>query len=1161
MSHFFQKPENALKRAKELMSIPNVDAAVLKRTKRSALEILHDALVAKKHRTWQPMHEELMLLYLDICLELQLGRIAKDGLHQYRNLSIQHNPASLETVILYFVNATQQKLALAKKESNEIIIQAAASVDLEAAQTPEAVMLSTTTFDSSSDRTDREVVVPWLRFTWETYRTVLDILKNNSKLEALYKTVTLRAFDFCVEYTRKIEFRRLCEILRHHLGALQKHSAAPTTQSARQMRAWDGFTLESVESLLEIRYRQLQVATHLELYSEAFRTIDDINTIMSLVDQVPRLDLLVTYYEKLAQIFLVSKNHLFHAYALFKWFALRVAGLHGLDGAAALAAAVPTATVDAAELQRMATRVVLAALSVPLVDFEAAASTPVLDDDATPSSAAQASAQNALSAATREKHARMAALLGYASTPTRAQLLEEVAAAGVLSLARPEVASLFDHVERQEVDPLQLVPTIAPLLQTLRADAGAVFTAYADSVERLVVRRVLFQLTRIYSSVSIAHLKSLFVGLEVSYEEIEQLVVRSRSLSTVAHASVPSLSSLYLKPSGVEASSSSASASSAVAAAAALRTKIRIDHVEQCIRFSDAVELEANPAQLTLLGERLRRVLHKVKPAHEAATVTRAALFEQTRAGLAQSRQEMLARREIIERKKEELERLQQERVKTMERKRQEFEQMRQQLEKERLEAEAKRREMEKKQKIKDEIALKETKQMLDKLGHKDLDNIDLAKVNREQLLQEAKDKAQKAKEDAQRKLRDNARRLDYIIRATREVEQPVLQKLAAAEKETAKATYEQQKADKLKQAKDEHEFGLKEKARLAPALPVVSAFVEGHVVRRKEQYKKASEEQKKKAMVERLERRVANAKARFEEEQARQREIEEEQERQRREEEERRERERQAEVEAELRRQEEEEEKQRLAEEQAKKEAEAEAEAEAARERESRRERDSERDDRFGGAYRPPTRRSEPEDGEWTRVGPRSSAPRSAAPEGRWERAGPPARDSDRGSFRDREGGSGLRRAFGGDREEREGGSGLRRAFGGDRDDREPGSFRRGFGGDRERDDREPGSFRRGFGGDRERDDREPGSFRRGFGGDRERDDREPGSFRRGFGGDREGSSFRRGGEGERERDGGDDRFFSSRREGSYRPPRAGDSRDSRREPSGRAPESGRWR
>ena len=68
------------------------------------------------------------------------------------------------------------------------------------------------------------MVTPWFKFLWETYRTTLDILRNNSRLEALYAMTAARAFGFCLTYKRTTEFRRLCDILRNHLANLNKYA-------------------------------------------------------------------------------------------------------------------------------------------------------------------------------------------------------------------------------------------------------------------------------------------------------------------------------------------------------------------------------------------------------------------------------------------------------------------------------------------------------------------------------------------------------------------------------------------------------------------------------------------------------------------------------------------------------------------------------------------------------------------------------------------------------------------------------------------------------------------------------------------------------------------------------------------------------------------------
>ena len=63
--------------------------------------------------------------------------------------------------------------------------------DLEAVETPESVLMAAVSSEDAKDRSDREVLTPWILFLWDAYRTVLDILRNNNRLERLYQETSI----------------------------------------------------------------------------------------------------------------------------------------------------------------------------------------------------------------------------------------------------------------------------------------------------------------------------------------------------------------------------------------------------------------------------------------------------------------------------------------------------------------------------------------------------------------------------------------------------------------------------------------------------------------------------------------------------------------------------------------------------------------------------------------------------------------------------------------------------------------------------------------------------------------------------------------------------------------------------------------------------------
>ncbi len=84
----------------------------------------------------------------------------------------------------------------------------------------------------------------------------------------MYHESARAAFDFCVRYNRNVEFRKLCELLRGHILLIGKY---PSLTHSVNLHNPETQTL-----YLETRFQQLTIASKLELWQEAYRTIEDI---------------------------------------------------------------------------------------------------------------------------------------------------------------------------------------------------------------------------------------------------------------------------------------------------------------------------------------------------------------------------------------------------------------------------------------------------------------------------------------------------------------------------------------------------------------------------------------------------------------------------------------------------------------------------------------------------------------------------------------------------------------------------------------------------------------------------------------------------------------------------------------------------------------------
>ena len=189
----FSKPETVLKQAEGLVAVGQTHAA---------LSSLTEMFASKRFRS-TPLAslEPIMLRFIELAVELRKGRSAKEGLMQYKNIAQNSSVASIEVVVKRFIQLADNKVVEAQEKANRAVALVDID-DLEASETPESILLGAVSGDQNRDRTDRALVTPWLKFLWESYRTALETLKNNARLEQIYQ-VRQELRISCLSLTRR----------------------------------------------------------------------------------------------------------------------------------------------------------------------------------------------------------------------------------------------------------------------------------------------------------------------------------------------------------------------------------------------------------------------------------------------------------------------------------------------------------------------------------------------------------------------------------------------------------------------------------------------------------------------------------------------------------------------------------------------------------------------------------------------------------------------------------------------------------------------------------------------------------------------------------------------------------------------------------------------
>ena len=772
------RPENAIKRAEELISVGNSQAA---------LQSLYDFVTAKRVRWTQPATlEPIVFKFLELGVELKKGKMIRDCLHQYKKL-IQGTPEGLISVGVVarkFIDIVEKKIAneQAKEEERHVDVD-----DLEGGVTPENLLISIYEEDQSVSGFNDETFTSWLRFTWESYRSVLELVRNNSQLEITYSGVVSRTMQFCLKYDRKNEFKRLADMLRQHLDA------ANYQQNKNGTNIVDLSDSDTLQRYLDQRFQLVQCSVKLELWHEAFRAVEDVYHLMKMSKRTPKMSTLAAYYKNIAKIFYVSGDSLLHTTAWNKFYEVYSSN--------------PNATEE--EFKEYASTILLSALAIKL---------------------------DILPSVGFDSQLRLFRLVGLENKPSRKETIDNILNSDIASKVDEDIMKLYTLIEKEfSIENIQSnLETLLPKLV-----AKPYFAQYSSQIRDVILRKIFVEASTKYEVITtdeLFKLAALPEPMNLSAWEIEKSLLQAAMDDYVSFTIDQANNTVKFVKDPFEQFLVASATAATEEPEQEEPKEDEVEPVEGEENEAQAVENEegetaAEPEVIVTRNSYIRNKLSQLSTSlHENENYNEFSYLDRVRLAreslIAQTRASIERAKEAAEERAKRSQEQRQRRLQESEARFQQDAELRQRRmleEKAAMEAklaeDAHRRLIEKKKRelaaLKEAEALKAIEE-INANGNVYIDpaeakNLDLKELRNILVNQLSKDKA-----ELEERVNYSVKKLDHTERALRKTELPILQKEANALKEADMAKYKAMTEKIIEAAKSEHEAKLADYDRVS---------------------------------------------------------------------------------------------------------------------------------------------------------------------------------------------------------------------------------------------------------------------------------------------------------------------------------------------------------